>query len=98
MDHWDNVLPGRVLRVHYEAMVEDTENKVRRLLDYCQLPFEEQCLKFYENKRTIRTASSEQVRQPIYRSGMNQWQPFEQWLAPLRDALGPVLECYPITR
>jgi tetratricopeptide (TPR) repeat protein len=98
MDHWDNVLPGRVLRVHYEAMVEDTENQVRRLLDYCQLPFEEQCLKFYENKRTIRTASSEQVRQPIYRSGMNQWQPFEQWLAPLRDALGPVLECYPITR
>ena len=98
MDHWDSVLPGRVLRVHYEAMVEDTENQVRRLLDYCQLPFEEQCLKFYENKRTIRTASSEQVRQPIYRSGMNQWQPFEQWLAPLRDALGPVLDCYPITR
>jgi len=98
MDHWDRVLPGRVLRVSYEAMVEDTENQVRRLLEYCQLPFEEQCLNFYENKRTIRTASSEQVRQPIYRSGMNQWQPFEQWLAPLQEALEPILEHDPIVR
>ena len=95
MDHWDRVLPGRVLRVQYEKMVDDTEAQVRRLLDYCGLPFEEQCLAFHETQRTVRTASSEQVRQPIYRSGMGQWEPFSRWLDPLRQALGPVLERYP---
>jgi predicted Zn-dependent protease len=95
MDHWDRVLPGTVLRVQYEEMVADTENQVRRLLDYCNLPFEERCLAFYSNERTVRTASSEQVRRPIYRSGMGQWQPFGEWLGPLREALGPVLERYP---
>ena len=70
MDHWDRVLPGRVHRVQYEEMVADTEGQVRRLLDYCGLPFEEQCLRFYETERAIRTASSEQVRQPgLYRRG-----------------------------
>ena len=95
MAHWDRVLPGKVLRVHYEDMVTDTEAQVRRLLDFCQLPFEESCLQFHTNQRTVRTASSEQVRQPIYQSGMNQWQPFEQWLEPLKRGLGPALAEYP---
>lgn len=95
MDHWDTVLPGRVLRVNYEEMVTDTENQVRRLLDYCQLPYEPGCLDFHRSSRAVRTASSEQVRQPIYQSGMAQWRPFSQWLGPLREALGPVLARYP---
>ena len=76
-------------------MVEDTEAEVRRLLDYCGLPFEEQCLRFYENERAVRTASSEQVRQPIFRDGVDHWRHYEPWLGPLKEALGPVLECYP---
>ena len=96
MDHWDRVLPGRVLRVEYEAMVADTGNQVRRLLDYCRLPFEEQCLRYWETERAVRTPSSEQVRQPIYRSGLDQWRKFEQHLGPLKAALGPVLERYPV--
>lgn len=95
MAHVDAVLPGRVHRVHYESMVENTEAEVRLLLDYCGLPFEEGCLRFYENERAVRTASSEQVRQPIFREGMDQWRHFEPWLGPLKQALGPVLECYP---
>ena len=91
MDHWDTVLPNKVLQVRYEDMVENTEAEVRRILDHCGLPFEAQCLAFHETQRTVRTASSEQVRQPIYRSGMGQWEPFDAWLGPLRDALGPVL-------
>lgn len=96
MDHWDAVLPGRVLRVQYEEMVADTEAQVRRLLEHCELPFEENCLKFHATQRTVRTASSEQVRQPIYRGGIGQWRPFDPWLGPLKDALGPVLDRYPI--
>jgi len=96
MDHWDRVLPGRVLRVEYEDMVADTENQVRRLLDYCGLEFEESCLRFYETKRAIRTPSAEQVRQPIYTQGLEQWRNFEAHLGPLKEALGPVLERYPI--
>jgi predicted Zn-dependent protease len=95
MAHFDAVLPGRVHRVIYERMIEDTESEVRRLLDYCGLPFEEQCLRFYENDRAVRTASSEQVRQPIFREGVDHWRHFEPWLGPLKEALGPVLECYP---
>lgn len=98
MDHWDEVLPGRVLRIQYEEMISDTESQVRKILDYCGLPFEASCLEFYNNKRAVRTASSEQVRQPIYSSGMGQWQPFERWLDPLKEALGPVLERYPTER
>jgi hypothetical protein len=75
-------------------MVDDTENEVRRLLDYCGLPFEETCLRFYENERAVRTASSEQVRQPIFREGLDHWRHFEPWLGPLKDALGPVLESW----
>jgi hypothetical protein len=95
MAHVDDVLPGRVHRVIYESMVADTEAEVRRLLDYCGLPFEESCLRFYENERAVRTASSEQVRMPIYREGLDHWRHFEPWLAPLKSALGPVLEAYP---
>jgi predicted Zn-dependent protease len=95
MAHVDAVLPGRVHRVFYESTIEDTEAEVRRLLDYCALPFEEQCLRFYENERAVRTASSEQVRRPIFRDGMDHWRHFEPWLGPLKEALGSVLESYP---
>lgn len=94
--HVDAVLPGRVHRVFYERMVADSETEIRALLDALDLPFEEACLRFYENDRAVRTASSEQVRRPIYREGTEQWQMFEPWLEPLKDALGPVLEAYPL--
>ena len=73
-------------------MVEDTEAEVHRLLAHCGLPFEEACLRFYENDRAVRTASSEQVRQPIFRDGLDQWRAYEPWLEPLKEALGPALE------
>ena len=95
MAHFDEVLPGRVHRVIYEDMVDDTESEVRRLLDYCGLPFDEACLRFFENPRAVRTASSEQVRKPIYRDGVDHWRRYEAWLEPLEAALGPVLEAYP---
>jgi hypothetical protein len=95
MAHFDAVMPGRVLRVHYEHMIEDPETEIRRVLDYCGLTFEPECLRFYENERAVRTASSEQVRQPIYKEGVDHWRHFEPWLAPLQDALGPVLKYYP---
>jgi tetratricopeptide (TPR) repeat protein len=95
MAHFDGVLPGRVHRVVYETMVQDTEAEVRRLLDYCGLPFEEGCLRFYENARAVRTASSEQVRKPIFRDALEHWRHYEPWLGPLKRALGPTLEAYP---
>jgi len=95
MAHFDVVLPGRMHRVFYEQMVSDTEREVRRLLDYCGLPFEPACLRFYETERAVRTASSEQVRVPIYRDGVEQWRHFEPWLEPLKAALGPALGSYP---
>ena len=76
-------------------MVDDTEAEVRRLLEYCGLPFEPGCLRFFENDRPVRTASSEQVRKPIYREGVDHWRNFEPWLEPLQRALGPVLTEYP---
>jgi hypothetical protein len=76
-------------------MVDDTENEVRRLLDYCGLPFEDACLRFYENDRAVRTASSEQVRQPIFRDAVEHWRHYQPWLGPLQDALGPALDDYP---
>jgi tetratricopeptide (TPR) repeat protein len=97
MAHFDAVLPGRIHRVIYERLVEDTEAEVRRLLDYCGLPFEDACLRFFENERAVRTPSSEQVRQPIYREAVDQWRHYEAWLDPLKDALGPVLPAYPDT-
>jgi tetratricopeptide (TPR) repeat protein len=95
MAHFDEVLPGRIHRVIYERMVEDTEAEVRRLLDYCGLPFEDGCLRFFENERPVRTASSEQVRRPIFREGIDQWRHYDAWLGPLKAALGPVLDAYP---
>jgi tetratricopeptide (TPR) repeat protein len=94
MRHWQEVLPGHVLRVHYEDMVADTQAQVRRLLDHCGLPFEDNCLRFYENRRAVKTASSEQVRQPIFTSGLDQWENFEPWLSPLKAALGDTLVTY----
>jgi predicted Zn-dependent protease len=87
MAHFDAVLPGRVHHVQYEALVHDLEGSVRRLLDYCGLGFEEACLRFYENKRIVQTASSEQVRQPVYADAIEHWRHFEPWLGPLKDAL-----------
>ena len=95
MAHFDRVAPGRVHRVFYENLVDDTEAQVRALLDYCGLAFEPSCLRFYENSRAVRTASSEQVRRPIFRDGVEQWRNFEPWLQPLKVALGPALEAYP---
>ncbi len=94
MRHWDDVLPGRVLRVPYEDVVEDLEGGVRRLLDHCGLPFEPACLAFHETRRSIRTPSSEQVRRPIDREGLDQWRHYAPWLAPLKDALGDALTRY----
>jgi tetratricopeptide (TPR) repeat protein len=95
MAHFDRAAPGRVHRVIYEQMVDDTEAQVRALLDYCGLPFESSCLRFYENSRAVRTASAQQVRRPIFRDGVDQWRNFEPWLLPLKGALGPVLSAYP---
>ena len=94
MAHVDAVTPGRVTRVIYEDMVEDSEAQTRALLDKLGLPFEEACLRFYENDRAVRTPSSEQVRQPIFKDGTEQWQMFAPWLGPLEDALGDVVEAY----
>jgi tetratricopeptide (TPR) repeat protein len=94
MQHWDQVLPGRVLRVWHEDVVEDLEGNVRRILDFCGLPFEPACLQFYKTERSVRTASSEQVRQPIYREGLDQWRHYESWLEALKAALGDALTRY----
>lgn len=95
MAHFDGVLPGRVHRIIYESLVKDTGNEVRRLLEYCGLSFEPACLEFYKNKRDVSTASSEQVRSPIYTSGLDHWRRYESWLGPLKDVLGPVIDTYP---
>jgi hypothetical protein len=92
MRHWDTVLPGKILRVHHEDVVNDLEGSVRRILDFCGLDFEPACLHFHKNRRQVNTASSEQVRRPIYRDGMDQWRHFEPYLATLRGALGPLDE------
>ena len=91
MDHWQEVLPGRVLQVNYEEVVADLDGQVRRLLDYCELPWEEACLDFYENTRPVNTASAEQVRQPIYTDAIDFWKHYESQLAPARKILAPVL-------
>ena len=95
MAHFDEVLPGRIHRVFYEDTVADTEKVVRDLLAFCGLDYEPECLRFFENQRPVRTASSEQVRQPINRQGIEQWQHFEPWLGPLKTSLGDVLDAYP---
>ena len=98
MKHWDEVLPGFVLRVQHEDVIADLEGQVRRILDFCGLAFEESCVEFHKTKRTVRTPSAEQVRQPINKSGVDQWCNFESHLDPLKHALGPdILEAYGIT-
>jgi tetratricopeptide (TPR) repeat protein len=94
MRHWVRVLPGRVLRVHHEDVVDDLEGNVRRMLDFCGLEFEPQCVEFHKTERSVRTASSEQVRQPLFREGLDQWRHFEPWLGPLKSALGDALDHY----
>jgi tetratricopeptide (TPR) repeat protein len=91
MRHWDSVLPHRVLRVQHEDVVENLEANVRKILEFCGLAFEPQCVEFYKTERSIRTASSEQVRQPIFKEGIDQWRNFEPWLAPLKESLGALL-------
>jgi len=88
MDHWDRVLPRRILRVHHEDVIEDLEGSVRRVLTFCGLDFEPQCVDFHKTRRSVRTASSEQVRRPLNREGLDQWKHFEPWLDPLKAALG----------
>ena len=98
MDHWDEVLPNYVLRVQHEDVVQDLETQVRRILDFCGLEFEQSCIEFYKTERNIRTPSAEQVRQPIYTTGLEQWRNFEKHLDPLIAALGEnVLQRYPIS-
>ena len=90
MAHWDAALPGRVLRIQHETVVDDLEGNVRRILDFCGLDFEPACVDFHKTQRTVHSASSEQVRRPIYREGVDQWRHYEPWLGPLKSALGPL--------
>jgi tetratricopeptide (TPR) repeat protein len=94
MQHWDEALPGKVLRVWHEDVVDDLEANVRRLLDFCGLEFEPTCVEFYKTERRVQTASSEQVRQPIFRDGLEQWKHYQPWLGPLEAALGDALTRY----
>jgi hypothetical protein len=94
MRHWDDVLPGRVFRVHYEDLISDTAGTVARLLDYCSLEFDPNCLDFHRTQRVVRTPSSEQVREPISGDSLVSWRKFEQWLGPLKVQLGDALETY----
>jgi tetratricopeptide (TPR) repeat protein len=94
MRHWNDALPGWILTVQHEDMVEDLDGSVRRILDFCRLRFEPACVEFHKTKRNVRTASSEQVRQPISREGLDQWRNYEPWLGPLKDSLGEALTTY----
>ena len=90
MAHWDCALPGRILRVMHEDVVDDLEASVRRILEFCELEFEQGCVEFHKTERTVHSASSEQVRRPLYREGVDQWRHYEPWLGPLKEALGPL--------
>lgn len=96
MEHFDAVLPGRVHRVYYERLVADPQGELTRVLEHCGLPFERQCLSFHENPRVVKTISSEQVRRPLYAESVDQWRHYEPWLGPLREALGPLVDRYPV--
>jgi len=98
MDHFDQVAPGRIIRVIHEELTANPEQEIRRLLERLELPFDEACLNFHENRRAVRTSSSEQVRRPINREGIEQWKSFEPWLDPLKRALGSLVEDYPASR
>ena len=91
MDYWNKVLPNRILEIHYESVVADLEKEVRRLLNHCGVPFEEGCIQFHKTDRAVRTASAQQVRQPIYKKGIAHWQNYDEWLTPLKKSIGPFL-------
>ncbi len=93
--HWHQVLPGKILDVHYEQTVDDLETQVRRILDFCELPFEQSCIDFYQTERAIKTASSEQVRQPIYKGALGTWRRYEQFLGLWQEQLGDIIEELP---
>ncbi|MCG8625364.1 MAG: sulfotransferase, partial [Proteobacteria bacterium] len=95
MKHWHQVLPGKVLEVHLEETVDDLEAQVRRILEHCELPYEEACLRFHETERSVRTASSEQVRQPISEEGIGRWRHYEHHLDWVREALEPIIDDLP---
>jgi len=94
MRHWDTVLPGRILRVQHDDVVADLVGSVVRILDHCGLAFEPACVEFHKTERSVRTPSSEQVRRPIFRDGLDQWRQFEPWLEPLKTALGDAVIRY----
>ncbi len=98
MDHFDTVAPDYIYRVIHEQLLDNPEEEIRRLLTFLKLPFEPACLSFHDNKRAVRTASSEQVRRPINRDGVDQWKPYEAHLGPLKQALGRLWEIYPAVR
>jgi hypothetical protein len=95
MAHFDSAIPGKVIRVFYERIIDDPEREIRCLLECLGLPFEENCLQFHQNERAVRTASSEQVRQPIFKDSVEQWRFYEPWLTPLKTILEPVLAAWP---
>ena len=88
MEHWDKALPGKILRVQYEDVVADLDTQVRCLLDFLELPFDQRCIDFHKNARAVHTPSAEQVRQPVYTSGIEQWKNFEKYLPALKESLG----------
>jgi hypothetical protein len=90
MAHFDTVLPGRIHQLQYESLVENTDAEIRRMVEYCKLPFEENCLRYWETERAVQTPSSEQVRQPIYKSAVDQWRNYEPWLNEMREVFGDV--------
>jgi hypothetical protein len=92
MAYLDTILPGKILRVSYEDLVQNTEPEIRRMLEYCGLPFEEKCLRFWESDRAVLTPSAEQVRRPIFTDALTQWKNFEPWLGPLKESLGDLAE------
>lgn len=91
MNFWHLKFPDQILHVQYEDVVNNFEDQVKRILGYCELPFEEACLSFYKTERAVRTPSSEQVRQPIYKGGLEQWRKFEEFLGPLEKIVRPHL-------
>jgi exonuclease VII small subunit len=95
MKHWHAVMPGKVLDVHYEETVTDLEGQVRRILEHCGLPFEESCLRFHETERAVKTASSEQVRQPIYTGALGKWRRYEDHLQLWQEQLGDIVNELP---
>jgi len=97
MSHWESVLPGKVLRVQYEDVIDDLETQVRSVLSFCNLPFEDSCLNFHKTKRSVATASSEQVRQPIYNKSVNSWKRFESHIEPLIEILEQILDTSDLT-